>query len=368
MKHLSLIGIFFLLVPVTLLSQNISLSISPETEESDFDTYHTQDSSVVVGDYLYQFGDAEITSPVAWSLSTGLSKLSFVVREGGPVLASYDDNGRSLYRSELEFFNLDDSTIQTYSLNDGRVIVRDNVANFTFLNAQGDQVYTISNSSQSPDGERESEVAFDEHGSVIVFYNPVISYGSTTGSRASFARGENDIETFFNDREREISFLTVDKSGSFITLIASGSGKDVVLIYDRFGNELFEVESEDNSLLGADLTEDARYLTLYSSGRIQVIDIETGEVLGSASSRSTVLKATYFADEEIILALGGSVSENRIADPEIMVVDLAKRQINRENISTDLSFYDLKRVALLEENNGEMALKGTHKEVRISYN
>lgn len=368
MKHLILTAALLFLIPVFIFSQNIIVSFAPETENFDPGTYSTQNSELTVNNSDYHFGEAQVSSPVSWHISSAQNKLSFVNIQNGVNITLYNDNGNSIYRKKLPYFNSDDETIKNHQFNDGRVVLRDNVANFNFLNPKGEVLYSVSNSSQSSEGERESELASDYSGNTVVLYNPVISYGTSTGSRAVLVYGENETQLFFNDREREISYLSVNNSGAFVTVIASGRENDVVLVYDRFGNKIFETES-GNQLIGAEITDDANYLTLYSSGRVQVVDIVKGEVLGSASSRTSIIKAAYMPEQNLILALGGSKNGNRITDPEITAVDLDKRQISRENISTStLTFYDTGRITFSKESDTQIKLSGLNRDLIIRLN
>src|SRR5690625_6425982 len=67
------------------------------------------------------------------------------------------------------------------------------------------QLFSISNSSGSQSGERPSELAADPSGITIALYNPAISYGETTGSRAVLVYGENDTDQFFSSENQEIT-------------------------------------------------------------------------------------------------------------------------------------------------------------------
>ncbi|MEX0890056.1 MAG: hypothetical protein WDZ33_00830 [Balneolaceae bacterium] len=81
--------------------------------------------------------------------------------EGEVRISLIDGRGEILNDREMEYVNSSDNTLDLYVFNDGRVITRDNVSNFTFLDIKGEELYSHSNLSGSVDGEVASELVAD---------------------------------------------------------------------------------------------------------------------------------------------------------------------------------------------------------------
>lgn len=344
MKFLLTAFLFFCYFPL-IFSQSIDIASPADQSSYTTSTFSADGSTITVTGNRFDLGSATITNPVAWSLSSSNRKASFLQSNNGMNLTSYNSNGAILVERNMEFFEPSDNTINTYQFNTGNIILRDNVANFTFLNAMGETAYSVSNSSGSAQGERESQLASDPSGNTVVLYNPVISYGEQTGSRAQIVYGDRDTEVFFNSRTEEISKVRVSNKGSFITILSKGTQGSRVSIFDRFGNELFQIDSEED-LIGATLHEDAYHLTIYSSSRIQVYNVPGGERIGSASSRSSNIFAGYDPENQTIIALGGNPEGMVINNPEITAVSISQRKIAREDVPFSISTLDVDRLHL----------------------
>jgi len=332
-------------------SQSMNIQSLPGQHSYSVNTFPAGDKTITISSNQFELSSAQISNPEVWSISSSNSRASFVQRSNGMYLYSYNAAGDLLIEKNLEFFSPGDNTINTYQFDNGSIILRDNVANFTFLNAKGETAYQVSNSSGSTDGEQESQLATDPKGNTVVLYIPVIAYGSNTGSSAQLVYGDQDTKSFYSSREYEIVDLDVSESGAFIILVASNGSSSIAMIFDRFGNELYQIDS-DEDLIGATLDENASHLTIYSSGRVQVYEVPGGERLGSASSRSSILFAGYDSDDETILALGGVISGLEIDEPEITAVSLSKRAIVREEVPFPISTLDLDRIKIRASSSG----------------
>lgn len=364
MKYISFI-ILFLLFTAPAIAQSLSITQNPDHSGYNTGTFPTKGSSVSVSGGQYQFADVQIFDPASWAISEQKSKLSFLLRRDALQLQTFDDTGVKLIDKNLEFFDPADNTLKIYQFDDGRTVVRDNVANFTFFDAKGERAFVISNSSQSIDGERESQLSADKAGRTLVLYNPVIAYGSETGSRARVVYGEEHIETLFNDTQREIKFLRVSTDGAFISLIATSGNRDEILIFDRFGNEIF-THTPGGQIQGVTLTEDASYMTTFAGSRMQVYKIPSGERIGSASSQTTIVHATYIPEDETIIGLGGSLSSSGIlSSPTATAVHISKRQIAREQVDLPLSIIDETSVEISRVAAGRYKVSGLNRELTI---
>lgn len=356
--------LFFISYSPFLYSQSIEIKSNPAQSSYSDNTFSAGEGTVIVSDNQFVLGSAQIANPEAWSFSSSNRRASFLQRSNGINLMSYNAKGDLFIERTLQFFTPSDNTINTYQFDNGEIVLRDNVANFTFLNAKGETSYQVSNSSGSTDGEQESQLASNPFGSTIVLYNPVIAYGSETGSRAQIVYGEQDTDLFFNSREDEIRDVRISESGEFITLVTTGVGGNTASVYDRFGNELFQ-QTSDEDLIGATLSTDATHLTIYSSGRVQVYEIPSGNRLGSASSRSSILFAGYDPEAQTIIALGGSQSGMIIEEPEITAVSISEREIAREDVPFSISTLNIDHVALSVTGSNSYSISGLNRDLLV---
>lgn len=347
----------------TLYCQTIEIEPVPAHAGYDTGTFQAGDGTITVSGGRFVLGTAVVQNPTSWSISESNRRAAFLQKNKGVELRSYNEDGDVLIEKEMEFFGMSDNTMKAYQFNDGRVVLRNNVANFSFLNPSGELTYSLSNSSGSSGGERESELAADPSGGTIVVYNPVISYGSQTGSRARIVYGDQDNLVFFRSRREEIKSVRVHEGGSYITMITVSDNGDNAFVFDRFGNELFEISTEED-LLGATLHGNT-HLTLFSSSRVQVFEIPGGERLGSASSRSSILYADFDPEAETIIVLGGNLSSMVIENPEIMAVSLSQRELIREEVPFAVSVLNLDRIGITTSGRNEYEISGLNRHLRV---
>lgn len=367
MKYLLSVLLFFFL-PVICFSQSVSITPVSAHSENNQNSFPLRNGSVSAsGDNVRIQGTsstADFGNVVAWTFSPRNLKVGLLGGGQDLSLTQLDDKGEALIEKELEFFDPADETLELYAFDDGRSVVRDNVANFSFLDATGDVQFSISNSSQSPEGERESQLAADPKGRTIVLYNPVISHGSQTGSQARLVYGPEEHEVFYRDDTREITDAIVSNNGTVVALLTSSGSDDTVLIYDRFGNELNRINA-DAGQKGVALSDRGGFITIYSGGRVQVYNALTGERVGSSSTRSSVIYATYIPEDETIIILGGSEADNGISEPTITAVHVSLRQIAREDIGLSLAVTDLDDLYLQRTAANQFRLSGLNQHLDI---
>lgn len=363
MKYILIIfSLCFTALP--LYSQSINISVIDGYNDFGLSDYPIKNGNITVNQNQIQMGDRQFVNPVGWSISPNGYKVSFLENRGGLNLQTINYNGQVLAENELDFFDTDDETISVYQFDDGTTVVRDNVANFTFLDPMGNTVFSESNSTQSPDGERESQLVSDRFGKTLVLYNPVVRYGNQTGSRAKIVYGEQENEIFFRDDEREIKQVTVSRNGAYITILAQNDSGSRGFVYDRFGNELSQMDFED-SIEGLTISDSGEFLTSYSSGRVQVYNQLSGERLGSASSRSSVVHAEYQNEDDTIIILGGSVSGNQITNPSLTAVHLEQRQIASEDVGIGISSLSTEDIRISRTGNGIYKIDGLNRPLQV---
>lgn len=366
MKYLSLL---FIIIISSISVRAQTVTVTPVQYHVNYgqNTFPINNGSLSIRNNSLQIGDITVDQPSSWAMSNQGKKISFLMNRGSLYLMNLDASGNTIVDHSLEFFDSTDQTLNVYSFNDGRSIIRDNVANFTFLDAAGEILFSYSNSSQSVDGERESQLSSDSNGRTVVLYNPVIAYGNNTGSRANIVYGEENSYEIFRDPQKEIRQLMVSSDGAYITILAGNNSGSEVLLFDRFGNELYQYQT-DEDLKGVSLSSDANYITKYTSGRVQVYNVHTGESMGSSSSRSPILYATFIPQNEILLALGGSFSDRNITDPTITAVHLGLREIHRNEIDLNLSSLDQNNIRIVRTGARSYSLTGLNKTLNLQTN
>ena len=242
-----------------------------------------------------------------------------------------DDQGRILSTSSSPFYG-EDPSLEIYTWDDGRSVVRENVSNFVFFDAGGTLLFPVSNASGSRDGEANSELASDPAGETVVIYNPSIrrADGSFSSRAALLNWGSQSLSSFYGGPGEQIFHVDVSRSGSFITVVAGNEGADSkVLVFDRFGNLLTEKVLDFEARFASFLPE-SRHVIATSSSRVAVYEFASWERIGSSSMRNTILAADFFAEDGWILMLTGDRTDNRVMNAEFVAVDVERRKIARE--------------------------------------
>ncbi len=371
MKLLFLISMTFFLSNI-LSAQSISVQLDQQYSSNNLSTFPIKSGVFVKTENLIRVesstDNTEFQTPISSNVSIDGIKIGVLNFDGQLMMRTVDHTGVELSTTELEFFDSGDQTISLHQFASGRSIARDNVANFTFLDADGEQLYSVSNSAQSQDGEQISEWATSRLGSTVVLYNPEIRRSGISASRARIVFGEEDNEVFLNEEDRIISFLDVTESGSYITAITrNGNTNDQLTIFDRFGNQVYQMSS-DMELKGAVLSANADYLTVYSQSRVQVYNVSSGERLGSSTSRSSIVKATYFPEDDVVLLFNGNERGETIHNPEVTAIHLGLRQIARNEINANLSVLDMKKLNIEREGTNTYLLRGVNRPVNFTVN
>lgn len=331
----------FVICISTVQSQSIQVEIESDHTNLEWGEFNTDSGSmskegntvVIDGNRNY----FRYSNPATASFSNNLKKAGLVTLGENAKRITVDHSGNQLSESELEFFEPDDESIYILQFDNGSSIVRDNIANFTLYDPAGEQVLTVSNSSQSPDGERVSGIKSDRFGNSIVVYNPEIRMGDIVRSRASLInKDQQSLQTFFEVEGQTITDVLISENGLYILLLTNSGSEHYVTLYDRFGNQIFDLSAELEPR-GATITNDGNYLTIFSIGRAQVYNTLSGELLGSASLRGNLLFASYQSEDDTIILLGGEESGANISNPQVSAVNIGLRQIARGEANTVLS-------------------------------
>lgn len=357
--------------PVVTAGQSLDLSIDSETNGNDTSTFLLEEGKVSFNSQSVRFlnSDAEeYYDAVGVSADKSLVSILSWNGEEGEVLL-YDSEGNKLFGFE-SITLADETSFGMYPLNNGNTILRDKIANFTFYDTFGEIATSVSNSSQSEGGEAISELAQSKLGQTIVLFNPQIKRNGGLGSKAQVRTGVGEFEDIFFSSDRYIKDVTVSDDGSLIALITAQDGtSDQVILMDKYGNELNTI-SADEDLKGVNFTENLEQVTLYSGGRVMVHNTLSGKSLGATSLRSPVMVADYFPEDNLILVLTGSFSEQSglLNSVSFRAINLEQRSIASQELSGALGLSGIIDVGFERNSSNSFTLEGAHKRVNIRAN
>jgi len=259
-----------------------------------------------------------------------------------------DGQGSELSKISYAYLGEEDPSLEVY-VNAFGSVIRENISNFLWFNAQGSLLHSASNSSQAQGGESVSEWVSDPNQRTHVLFVPKINFEGSVGSSAQImSKSFRTISLYFST-DRMIRDVRVSSDGAFVGLItARENTDDEVIIFDRYGNQL-TTWSFNQAVEGIQFSENGRYHTLYSGGRVAVFDMKTGERLGSSSIRgNTIVVANYMPLQSSIAIITankpsntrvdqGLINENtlRLTDLELHTIDLKARKVSRSSIGLD---------------------------------
>lgn len=360
----------FLLLPSIVVSQSLNTTTAQGTSDNNPSTFLLEDGEIRIGSDAFQFlaNNRSVTQYENFGISPDGSVVAVLKRvEGEAQIDLFNSAGDPLNSYSAKSLGSDDPSLGIFALNNGNVILRDNITNFTFYDTFGELLTSMSSSSQTEEGEAISELAMDPEGETIVVYNPKIKRTGKLGSQAQVKLANNEFRNIYRNTDRYLKELKVSDDGNMITAITAQDGTDdQVLIMDRYGNELNSITTDEN-LSGVSLSADNKYITLYSSGRAIVYSVN-GDRIGASSSRSPVFLADYFPEDNVLLFVMGNYSENSgiLNNVEFRAVNIQQRQIASEDFPGGaLGFTDEIQPRLVRTSAGEYQLKGSSKEVII---
>lgn len=283
----------------------------------------------------------------------------------GNTVEVTEQNGTVISSGEYTLV-ADDPSFKVYPLHNGAYIVRENIANFVLFDSFGSVIRPISNSTQSQDGEKISELATDPMGKTIVLYNPQIRNGNNRGSQAKVIGLENSERNIFYREDQEIKAVRVAESGEFIAIASGKEGSDnEVIVMDRYGNEIRKI-TFDQEVKGLNLYGSGSTLTVYSEGRVAVYNVLSGERLGSSSFRGAPLQfANYSGSDQTIVGLTGDLNGTTLSNIEIRIINVSARKIASQEFSGTVEISDLDNISLNKTGKFSYTLKGMSKDLNL---
>lgn len=285
----------------------------------------------------------------SYGISTDHTLFSFISLKAGSLnLFTVETPGKQLIKIKSTGYQQDDSSLRIYVLNDGRSIVRSNVAHFDLYKQDGSLLNTISNISGSSGGEAVSKLAISPDGTFILAYNPKIIFKNSVQSRIqkiNFNKGT--INSFYYNDSMEIKDLRISQDGQFAVATLYHGSRSEVIIFDRFGNEIrkFSFHYVPDAVV---LTKDDKYVTITYKNQLSVYDILNGRRVGSTSLRSYLFYGTYIPEDRMLLGFAGDYhsESGSINNIKIYGVDLKARKLGNgeygETLKWDKQNFNLK--------------------------
>lgn len=365
--------LILVLLPSVTWGQSLRLSVTNQTSDNNPSTFLLDQGEVTIRSGNVQFlrSSNKVSNYEALGISHDRSIVGVLDRSTTEsrlvVLSSVGDTLTSYSGITI---SANDPSLAVYPMNNGQVLLRDNITNFTFYDTFGEIITNMSSSSQSKEGEAISEVAMSPDGQTIVIYNPKIKRNGNLGSKIQVRRKKNTFKNIYFSDDRYLKNVSVSDDGNLIVAISANSGtEDRVLIMDKFGNELNTISTDEN-LKGAALSSDSEYMVLYSKGRVMVYETRSGERLGAASFRSPVFMASYFPGSNLMLAMTGNYSKRTgiLNNVKFRAVDLEQRKITSKEFSSALGFTNAIAPRLVRLSANTYQLVGASKHVTIEAN
>lgn len=366
-------GFILILFPTVLLGQSLDLSVPSPTANNNPSTFLLEQGEITIRSHsiLFRRSGTTIKDFAAWGISPDNSIVGILkdTPEGGEM-ALLNSRGDTLYSYSTATISSDDPSLAVYPSNNGTVMLRDNITNFTFYDKFGEIYANTSSGSQSEEGEAISEVAMNPTWETLITYSPKIKRGNNFGSKAQVKLSDRKFKDIFTSTDRFIKDFTVSEDGHMVMTITARQGTaDQVLIMDKYGNRINEISADEN-IVGASLSADNEYITLYSRGRVMVYSVMDGNSLGATSFNANIFMADYFPEDDLILALTGDYSEGAgvLNNVEFRAVNLEQRSITSEELDGSLGFTEKIEPALKRLSSGEYQLVGSSKRIKIGAN
>lgn len=362
--------LLIVLFPSIVLAQSLNLSVSAATQSNNRSTFLIDGNKIMITSDRLRFAGSgkTITNFVDVNVSVDESIVSVLQQSGDDgTISVYNAKGKLLTSYGTVTLGNSDPSKAIYSANNGHVLLRDNITQFSFYDTFGNIATSMSSSSQSKQGEKISEVVTSEDQSATVIYSPKIKRNGELASKVQAKRADNNFEQIFYSRDRYLKDVIISDNGDLVVLITAKSGaQDQAVIMDIYGNVLNSISVDDNLKSGAFSSDDG-FITLYSSSRVMVYSLLEGDRLGSTSLDGTVFLADYFPKDNLILALTGDYTTGSgvMNDLSFEAINLEQRSIVSKGLSGSVGFTKAITPKLIRVSDDSYKLKGSSKEIRI---
>ena len=365
--------LIFVLFPIITFGQSLNLSPTTETSDNNPSTFLLANSEVTITGDKIRFSETgqTVANYRTFGVSPDQSMISLLKRSSGNAqFVLLSSSGDTLNNFTASSIGDRDPSLGVFPFNNGEILLRDNITNFTFFDTLGEVYNSTSISSQTEDGEQISEVVMSQNNQTVVLYSPKVRRGDKLGSRAVLMTSNGEFKRIYSDTDRYLKDVTVSGEGDIVVAITARDGTDdQVLVMDSYGNSLNTITTGED-LKSASLSSDLEYLTLYSGGRVMVYEALTGERLGATSMGSSVFLANYFPEDNILIALTGRYSERQgiLNGAEFRAINLEQREITSEEFSGALGFNKAIMPRFVRTGTDSYRLEGGSKEIEVDAN
>lgn len=337
-------------------AQAIQVSESASTRAFSSDQF-------LVAGHQVDISDRGLSSASHSSLSS-VSGVSVILEDNSSV-ELFGGAGSPLNEVEYET-EPGDASFKLYVKPNGGFIIRENIANFLFYGPNGSVQNSVSNSSQSTEGESVSELAAGPMFKTVVLYNPKIISDGVEQSRARVIDDRGVATNIFYDSQRAIKSVEVSDNGQFVAIVTAAEGSDdQVSIVDRFGNELGEFTFNQN-VEAVTFSPEGRFITIRSNSRVGVYSVISGEREGSTSFRNTLQYAAYVPEDANIIAVTADRTGDELSNIEFHAINLAARSIERQGYSGRLGVSDYLPISMERTGNNSYTFSGWNKVLNVS--
>ncbi len=351
--------IVFTLVSVTAFSQSLRISESSSTRSNSVDEFTVAGHQINLNKRSLGFTSGAVSTDL-----NSVTALSGALGING--ITVYEGSGKELYNSTAYKLQSGDNSVKVYAKPNGGFVVRENIANFLFFDESGGIEQSISNSSQSKDGESVSELAADPAFKTVVLYNPKIVRDQIEGSRARIVKPNWTTTDILYSGDRAIRFVKVSENGQLIAVVSYKDGEDDKIdVMDRFGNEL-ETFSFNQSVADLRFSDNGEFITIRSNSRVGVYSLLDGEREGSTSFRSMLHFAEYVPEDNTIIALTADIAGSMLSEVELHAINVAARAIERQDYNGRLGISDLLSLNLERTGSNSYSLNGLSKALNLS--
>lgn len=291
-------------------------------------------------------------------LTTNESTYEVIVVENGVTkLASYD--------SKVEIRS-DDPSVQIYALNNGGVVIRNNILFYDFFSPTGEIEASVSALRGTNIRTGLSQLAMSENQSGFFFYIPEIFYGSNRGSVIlRFAGDENHIRVFESSDQTISSLDVLDNGSRLLVHLISNQGNHSAVMLDANGTVINSIDL-DFEPLKLSLTRDGNFLVAQASARVVVMNASNGNRVGATSIRSgSIILSDYLPQSDTILILSGDQDNSRIRNAQITTVNIGERSINRAEVPVVLGYHPRLPLTFDSLRAGLYVMRGAHQNLVI---
>ncbi len=361
-------------------SQGLSFSYYPPTEDFSDDEFRmdlhkdvSEARTVRIRGNELVFGDGSnmISGAYQWAFSENRAYIGALYVQGNHVSVEiYRTDGTLVNRIHpVADYDPDDPSIRLFMRNDGSFIYQDNIAGFSFFDKREGQLYRASNSSGSPDGETISELFAPAAARSVFLVNPEIYHGERVQSRVqSVDYVGSPIQVALFEGMRIID-IQVHSTGRLLLVHAEeqASGHHFGFVLSYRGHNIAEIDYEDELMEELVLSSCGGYVTGRASGRVMVHETISGERMGSASFRETVLIAQYMPDQVLAVITGRKSTERNLNDLRGHMIDLQQRDVIRERTELNTIASEYFPLKLEYINSGSYLIRGTSRYIQMRH-